>query len=106
MSWFTGLERQEQIKINRYSVNGNSDDVVTLPYPAGDNLVKELKTASWNVTFLVVVIGATGEVLLDLNDKIKDKLSLTSNASLKLIERLQRSAVLGTSRIVKNHLST
>ena len=105
VSWSTGIERQKQIKINRYSVNGNYDDVVTVPYPAGDNLVKELKTAGWDVTFLVVIIGTCGEVLLDLKDDLKDKLSLTAPASLKLIERLQRSAVLGTSRIVQNHLA-
>ena len=105
VSWFTGIEKQKQIKINRYSVNGNYDDVVTLPYPPGDNLIKELKSDGWDVTFLVVVIGACGEVLLDLKDELKDKLSLTAPASLKLIERLQRSAALGTSRIVQNHLA-
>jgi hypothetical protein len=69
-------------------------------------LVKELNSSGWCVTFLPVVIGATGEVFLDLKDEIKDKLSLTNQASLNLIERLQRSAVLGTRRIVQNHLST
>ena len=58
------------------------------------------------MTFLPVVIGATGEVLLGLLEELKDKLSLNTKASLKLLERLQRSAVLGTSRIVQNHLST
>jgi Reverse transcriptase (RNA-dependent DNA polymerase) len=105
VSWFTGLEKQKQIKINRYSVNGNYEDVLATPYPTGDNLIKELKSAGWHVTFLVVVVGATGEVLLDLKEELKDKLCLTSQASLKLIERLQRSAVLGTSRIIQNHLS-
>ena len=105
VSWFTGMEKQRKIKINRYSVNGNYDDVLATPYPPGDNLVKELKTAGWDVTFLVVVIGTSGEVLLDFKEELKDKLSLTNQASLKLIERLQRSATLGSSRIVKNHLS-
>jgi hypothetical protein len=106
VSWFTGIEKQKQIKINRYCVNSNCDDELTLPYPRGDNLMKELNSSGWSVTFLPVVIGATGEVLLDFKDEIKDKLSLTTQASLKLIERLQRSAVLGTSRIVQNHLSS
>jgi hypothetical protein len=106
VSWFTGLEKQKQIKINRYCINSNWEDELKVPYPRGDNLVKELNSAGWNVTFLPVIIGATGEVLLDLKDEIKDKLSLTNQASLNLIERLQRSAVLGTSRIVQNHLST
>jgi hypothetical protein len=106
VSWFTGIEKQKQIKINRYSVNGNCEDELTLPYPRGDNLVKELSSMGWSVTFIPVIIGVTGEVLLDLIEEIKDKLSLTPQASLNLIERLQRSAVLGTSRIVQNHLST
>lgn len=104
VSWFTGLEKQKQIKINRYSVNGNCEDELTLPYPRGDNLVKELSSMGWKVTFLPVVIGAVGEVLLDLKEEIKIKLCLSTQATLKLIERLQRSAVLGSSRVVQNHL--
>jgi hypothetical protein len=69
-------------------------------------LVKELNSSGWCVTFLPVVIGTIGEVLLHLKDEIKDKLSLNNQASLNLIERFQRSAVLGISRIVQNHLST
>jgi hypothetical protein len=106
VSWFTGIEKQIEIKRNRYCVNGNWEDELKFPYPRGDNLATESHSRGWKVTFLPVVIGATGEVLLDLKDEIKDKLSLTTQASLNLIERLQRSAVLGTSRIVQNHLSS
>ena len=106
VSWFTGIERQKELKTNRYCVNGNWTDELTFPYPRGENLVFELSTTGWNVTFLPIIIGATGEVLLDLKDEIKDKLSLSVQASLRVIERLQRSAVLGTSRVVRNHLST
>jgi hypothetical protein len=106
VSWFTGIEKQIEIKTNRYCINGNWVDELTFSYPRGDNLFLELSTSGWNVTFLPVVIGATGEVLSDLHDQIQDKLNMNEKSSLLLIERLQRSAVLGTSRIVRNHLST
>ena len=72
----------------------------------GDNLVSELSSKCWQVTFLPVVIGATGEVLSELKHQIREGLGLNTQATLNLIERLQRSAVLGTSRIVRNHLRT
>lgn len=106
VSWFTGMNKQKEIKINRYCVNSNFEKDEEVPYPRGDNLVKELQTSGWSVVFLPIVIGTTGEVLVDFVQEVKDKLHLNHQASLKLLERLQRSAVLGTSRIVKNHLST
>ncbi len=76
VSWFTGLERQKQIKINHYCINGNYNEELALPYPRGDNLVKELNSAGWSVTFLPVVIGATSKVFLDLKDQIKEDLAI------------------------------
>jgi Reverse transcriptase (RNA-dependent DNA polymerase) len=105
VSWFTGIEKQIELKRNRYCVNGNYDEELTFPYPRGDNVASELRSQGWKITFLPIVIGATGEVLSELSEQIRDGLSLSWQASLKLIERLQRSAVLGTSRIVQNHLS-
>jgi hypothetical protein len=106
VSWFTGIEKQINIKTNRYTVNGNWDQELTLPYPRGANLVSELSSQGWKVTFIPVVVGATGEVLSGLKTEIGKCLNLNVKATLNLIERLQRSAILGTSRIVKNHLST
>jgi hypothetical protein len=106
VSWFTGIEKSIELKRNRYCVNGNWEDELNFPYPRGDNLFKELCTEGWKVTFVPVVIGATGEVLSGFKEQIKEGLGLNWQASLKLIEKLQRSAVLGTSRIVRNHLST
>ena len=105
VSWFTGIVRQKEIKINRYCVNGNYEDVLKLPYPGGDNLVKELSTSGWEVSFLPIVIGTNGEVLVGLKEELKEKLAINNKAALTLIERLQRSAVLGTSRVVQNHLA-
>jgi hypothetical protein len=106
VSWFTCIARQIEVKRNRYCVNGNWEDELTLPYPRGDNLVSDLSARGWKVTFLPVVIGATGEVLSDLKEKVSVCLGLNGEATMKLIERLQRSAVLGTSRVVRNHLCT
>ncbi|CAM4851806.1 unnamed protein product [Rotaria magnacalcarata] len=105
ISRFTGIERQIDIKTNRYCVNGNYDQDLNVPYPNGDNLLRELQTAGWDASFLPIVIGATGEVLLGLSGKIKENLGISSEAADECIERMQRSAVLGTSRIIKNHLS-
>ena len=105
ISWFTGIERQMDIKTNRYCVNGNYDQDLKVPYPSGDNLLRELQTAGWDATFLPIIIGATGEVLLGLSEKIQLNLGISSKAADDCIERMQRSAALGTSRIIKNHLS-
>jgi hypothetical protein len=105
VSWFTGIERQMDIKTNRYCVNGNYDQDLNVPYPSGDNLLRELQTAGWDTSFLPIVIGATGEVLQGLSEKIKVSLGVSSEAADDCIERMQRSTALGTSRIIKNHLS-
>lgn len=105
ISWFTGIDRQVQIKTNRYCVNGNWEEETKLPYPRGDNLQRELETAGWKVSFLPVVLGACGEVLSDLKENFREKTGLTQVATDDCLERMQRSAVLGTSRIIKNHLA-
>ncbi|CAM2721309.1 unnamed protein product [Rotaria socialis] len=105
VSWFTGIERQVQIKTSRYCVNSNWEHDMKLPYPLGDNLQRELQTAGWKVTFLPVVIGTVGEVLSNLKGDLGEKIGLDENAAADCLERMQRSAVLGTSRIIKNHLA-
>jgi len=105
VSWFTGIEKQMEIKTHRYCVNGNWKDELKTPYPHGENLLRELETSGWKTTFLPVVIGATGEVLSDLHEQLKVKLGFSREATETCIERMQRSAVLGTSRIIKNHLA-
>ncbi len=74
--WFTGIGKQIEIKTNRYCINGNLEDEMNTPYPAGDNLQRELQTAGWKVTFLPVVIGACGEVVLGLSDHISQCLGI------------------------------
>lgn len=105
VSWFTGIGKQIEIKTNRYCINGNWEDTLNPPYPPGDNLQRELETAGWRVTFLPVVIGACGEVVPGLSDQISQVLGIDIKKAEDCIERMQRSACLGTSRIIKNHLA-
>lgn len=105
VSWFTGLEKQEEIKRNRYCVNGNWGDELNVPYPRGDNLQRELQTAGWTVSFYPIIIGACGEVLENMKVALVKGLGMESTKAEEVTERLQRSAVLGTSRIVQNHLA-
>jgi hypothetical protein len=105
VSWFTGIARQVDVKTNRYCVNGNWEEDLQLPYPRGDNLLRELQSEGWKVKFLPVVIGACGEVLESLAVQISDALGISTDKAEDCIERMERSAVLGSSRIIKNHLS-
>jgi hypothetical protein len=105
VSWFTGIGRQIEIKRNRYCVNGNYEDELKVPYPNGDNLFRELQNSGWKVSFVVVVIGACGEISLGMNDQIRTCLGISQKEAEDCIERMERSAVLGSSRIIKNHLA-
>jgi hypothetical protein len=77
VSGFTGIQKQIDLKRNRYCVNGNWDDELRFPYPRGNNIVFDLTSQGWKVTFIPIVIGATGEVLLDMKDQIKKGLGLS-----------------------------
>jgi hypothetical protein len=105
VSWFTGIGKQIEIKKNRYCVNGNWEDELNVPYPIGANLLRELETTGWTVAFLPVVIGACAEVTLGLSDQIASCLGIDKKKADDCIERMERSAALGTSRIIKNHLA-
>lgn len=105
VSWFTGIVRQTEIKTNRYCVNGNWEEDLKLPYPRGDNLLKELQSMGWKADFLPVVVGTCGEVLEGLKDRMVEHLGISKDRAVDCIERMERSAVLGTSRIIQNHLS-
>ena len=105
VSWFTGIGKQIEIKTNRYCVNGNWEDKLNPPYPPGDNLQRELESMGWKVTFLPVVVGACGEVTPGLSDRLSQVLGIDKRKAEDCVERMQRSACLGTSRIIKNHLA-
>lgn len=103
VSWYTRLELQTQIKQNRYATNENYDEELNVPYPRGENLVKQLSLKGWNVKFGVIVIGACGESLPTIVEEL-DKIEINGKEAFKLIERMSRAAVLGSNRIIKQHL--
>ena len=57
------------------------------------------------VVFVPIVIGTTGEVLKNLTQLVADGLMLDKRATMDLIERMSRSAVLGSHQVLKVHLS-
>ena len=105
VSWFSGMGRQIEIKRNRYCVNGNYEDELNTPYPFGENLFRELQAEGWQVIFVPVVIGTCGEVITGLRDQLKACLGISQREAEDCIERMERSAALGSSRIIKSHLA-
>lgn len=103
VSWYTRLEQQRQLKTNRYTVNGNID-AVDGAYPAGDNLKRDLESQGWRTTFVPLVIGACGEVDKQLLEGL-ERLGLAERDIRDCVEHMSRSAVLGTNRVIKNHLA-
>lgn len=103
----TGLEHQRQLKINRYTVNSlKQDNENDLPYKAGPNLLADMRERlRQEVEFLPFVIGTTGEIPQGMFEDILQKLRMKRGEALKLLERCQRGCIIGTSRIVRNHLS-
>lgn len=101
------LQHQREVKINRYKVNSTrQEDANKVPYEAGPNLIADLRaTYGQEVRFLPFVIGVSGEVLKGTVQEVTHVLEMTAEEVRKLMERCQRAAVIGTSRIVKNHMA-
>ena len=102
VSWHTRMEQQKALKLNRYTVNGNEEGL-SLPYPKGESLLTELVARGWKVRFIPVVIGACGEVSKGLLEELEG-LGLGGAEALDCIEHMSRSSVLGSNRIIKQHL--
>lgn len=106
VSWFTGIEKQKEIKRSRYCVNGNWEPATNLPYERGDSLYSDLSSRGWKVTFVPIVIGTNGEILSCLKEDLMKIDGFDQYATKDCLERMQRSVVLGTSRIIQNHLAS
>ena len=103
----SGLQNQWDIKYNRYCVNSTElDDESKPPYPAGVNLVNDLRqTHKMRVVFKPIVVGSCGEHLPRTRNDLKGTLGLKVAEVDALLERLSRSAVIGTSRVVSSHMA-
>ncbi|MCP4117746.1 MAG: hypothetical protein GY737_20585 [Desulfobacteraceae bacterium] len=110
VSFVSCLKETLDRKVYRYSVNGTvpTGDLTVDWERRGANLLDELKVVyrEYKVSLQPVIIGTCGEVLpalrTDLSQRFKD---LRAREVECLLERLQRSAVIGTSRVVRNHLA-
>lgn len=103
VSWFTRLEQQKALKLNRYSINGNHDEELKVPYPRGDNVVKDLSNQGWAVELFIIVVGACGEMSIGVFETL-EKMGLSRREAEDTMERMGRSAALGSNRIIKQHL--
>lgn len=103
----SGLNQQRDLKINRYTVNSMElADDTDLPYPPGPNLLGDIMaTYGTRVKFVPIVVGVCGEHLPVVKKDLELSLDLKGEEATNLIERLSRSAVLGTARIVRAHLA-
>lgn len=103
VSWHTRLEQQKELKHSRYTVNGNHEDELNFPYPRGDNITRDLSSTGWEVKFVAVIVGACGEMCEDILEEL-DKIGISGVDARDCIERMSRAAVLGSNRIIKQHL--
>lgn len=103
----TQMSRQREIKVNRYVVNSTDlDNETTTPYAPGINLVGDLQgTYKQRTHFLPVIVGCCGEFLPIIKTDIMKKMRMNSDSVERLLERMARSAALGTARIVRAHMA-
>ncbi|CAD5235789.1 unnamed protein product [Bursaphelenchus xylophilus] len=101
VSWRGRLQEMVDRKVYKYTVNGEYEADGS---SRGWNIVRELNDQyGFPVEVYTLVIGAGGEIL---PCTVKDVERLTGGAATdNLIERMERSAVLGSCRIIKRHLA-
>uniref|UniRef100_A0A915L869 Reverse transcriptase n=1 Tax=Romanomermis culicivorax TaxID=13658 RepID=A0A915L869_ROMCU len=109
VAWHTWLCDQEMRKHSKYAVNSTltveQEPATGEPFPVSENLATEMgRDLGCKVTMVPIVIGATGEISKNLRSNL-NKLGLTARECEKLIERMARSAVIGSAVIIKAHCS-
>ena len=113
VSWFTCIKEQINAKVYKYTIDSTKNGEPSPPNQAHDspngrvphgapNLIGDMMMQyKQPVLFIPIIIGVTGEVEKTLPGRLKDL--EVPNVS-DLLERMQRSAVLSTSRIIKRHM--
>lgn len=103
-----GMRQQHNIKFSRYTINSlELENETNLPYPPGPNLVGDLQdTYQQEVRFYPLIVGVCGEHLAETPIYLSEILGFPPSRCDDIIERMSRSAVIGTSRIVKAHFSS
>lgn len=112
-TWFTSLNQQYDVKYHKYATNSMTKDVwetLAGPNVQADHFLKgelgEMYGQEYKagVEVLLMVIGVCGEIRPGL-DKDLVGMGFSKKRTLNMIERMQRAAVLGTSRLIRAHLS-
>lgn len=109
VSWATHLSKQECRKYAKYAANSNLDENESLneqgSFPPGPNLKALMGVASgYRTEVYPIVIGTCGEISINTMDYLSE-IGFTHRESKNLIERMSRSAVLGSHRIIKAHMA-
>lgn len=101
------MRHQKLLKYQRYAVNSQKQpDENVLPYPDGPNLVGDLQDSlQSDVTFFAMIVGVCGEHLKETEKELEEIFGMNRKERQQILERTSRCAVLGTSRIVKNHMA-
>jgi hypothetical protein len=107
VSWFMCLDSQEKRKYAKYALNSDLEETHPLEngrFPPGPNLASEWgKDQNHKTTVVPIVIGATGEVSRNHFGYLRGVGLFTNKECEDIIERMERSAVLGSTRIIKAH---
>ncbi|VDK33427.1 unnamed protein product [Anisakis simplex] len=71
VAFATGMDKQREIKINRYTVNSTElPDELNPPYPPSTNLIGDLQAIyKQGVDFVPVIVGSCGVVNHVIHDK-------------------------------------
>lgn len=105
VSWFTGIDTMIRRKFDKYAVNSCLPDSHEASLPPGDSLSGELQRIHGCTVFVIpIVIGCGGEITNESSKWLSSLPDITEREKLHLVERLQRSVVLGTDRLIRAHL--
>lgn len=108
--WRENLVTQELIKWRKYAMNSEIEplELASKEVP-GPNLraqLGELYGAAYpgGVTVTPIVIGALGEVLPNVMDRLKEIGADGKRKAPDLLESMQRAALIGSGRLIRAHL--
>lgn len=105
VAWPAKLNEAYERKFSKYAINGMREDNEPLPAPRGKNLVTELSIALKKpFSTIPVVIGVAGEVTPQVRQNLRT-MGFSAKDCDTIISKLSRSAVLGTSLVLRAHLA-
>ena len=111
-TWYTILLDMYRVKFHKYATNSMVENVweeLNTDTPHVDlNLMGQIDEAHGKeykngVKVVPIVVGVCGEVVPRITKDLKE-LGFSGRKVPELVERMQRGAVLGTSRLVRAHL--